>query len=76
MIFQKKWKHLLRKGTEIPTQETLKEGEVGVIEGAGYQSKGVFRGCENCRMKTNEARAFCPVCQDAIERLILYYTGK
>ena len=72
----KKWKHLLRKGTEIPTQKSIKEGEVGVIEGAGYQSKGVFRGCENCRMKTNEARAFCPVCQDAIERLILYYTGK
>lgn len=74
--FSKKWKHLLRKGTEIPTQKSIKEGEVGVIEGAGYQSKGVFRGCENCRMKTNEARAFCPVCQDAIERLILYYTGK
>jgi hypothetical protein len=27
-------------------------------------------------MKINEAPAFCPVCQRALERLILFYTEK
>ncbi|MCR5326652.1 MAG: IgA Peptidase M64 [Bacteroidales bacterium] len=47
---------------------------VSVFEGGGYQSKGVWRGCDNCRMKTNEAPSFCPVCQRAIERIILFYS--
>ncbi len=29
-----------------------------------------------CRMKINEAPAFCPVCQRALERLINFYTAK
>lgn len=48
--------------------------EVGVFEGGGYQSKGVWRGCEDCRMKTNSYPAFCPVCQRAIEQIIRFYT--
>ena len=48
-------------------------GEAGIFEGAGYQSKGVFRGAEDCRMHTNTAKQFCPVCQRAIERLIRFY---
>ncbi|MBR5905383.1 MAG: peptidase M64 [Bacteroidales bacterium] len=47
---------------------------VGVHEGGGYKSKGVWRGCEDCRMKTNTAAGFCPVCQRALERLIRFYT--
>ena len=47
---------------------------VGVHEGGGYKSKGVWRGCEDCRMKTNTASGFCPVCQRALERLIRFYT--
>ena len=30
--------------------------------------------CLLCRMKINEAPAFCPVCQRALERLIKFYT--
>ena len=71
--FDRKWKALLPKGTPIPTPANSNL-EVGVFEGGGYQSKGVYRGCNDCRMKTNEAKAFCPVCQRAIEQLIRFYT--
>lgn len=43
---------------------------IGVYEGAGYQSKGVYRPYPDCRMKTNSAESFCPVCQRAIARVI------
>ncbi len=56
-------------------EDMLGRDGVGLIEGAGYQSKGVWRACEDCRMRTNSAPAFCPVCRRAIERLILFYTG-
>ena len=47
---------------------------VGLYEGAGYQSKGVWRPAEDCRMHTNKADSFCPVCQRAIGRIIEFYT--
>lgn len=49
---------------------------VGVFEGAGYQSKGCFRPAQECRMKINEVRDFCPVCARAIRRITDFYTGK
>ena len=49
-------------------------GLVGIYEGGGYQSKGVFRGYPDCRMHTNEAPVFCPVCQAAIKSLIDFNT--
>jgi len=48
---------------------------VGIFEGGGYQSKGVWRGAEDCRMRTNSADAFCPVCQQAITDIINFYTA-
>lgn len=47
---------------------------VGLYEGAGYQSKGVWRPAVDCRMHTNKADSFCPVCQRAIGRIIEFYT--
>lgn len=55
-------------------EDMLGHGGVSVIEGGGYQSKGVWRGCEDCRMRTNSAPGFCPVCKRAIERMIRFYT--
>ena len=55
-------------------QDMLGKDGVSVIEGGGYQSKGVWRACENCRMKSNDAPGFCPVCRRAIERMIRFYT--
>ena len=76
--FDSKWKKLLPAGTPIPTPLSTKEEEiftkVGVFEGAGYCSKGVYRGTQECRMKINEAPAFCPVCQAALTELIKFYT--
>ena len=49
---------------------------VGVYEGGGYQSKGVYRPAQECRMKINEVEDFCPVCARAIQRITDFYTAK
>lgn len=51
-----------------------KDPRVGLFEGAGYLTKGVYRPSNDCRMKTNEEPEFCPVCQRALTRLIKFYT--
>ncbi len=58
----------------VKWQELVDEGKASVIEGGGYLSKGVWRGQEDCRMRTNEHPDFCPVCQQALVRLIDFYT--
>ena len=76
--FESKWKDMVPAGTPIPTPVKKNSDEiftaVGVYEGAGYTSKGIYRPVTECRMKINEAPAFCPICQRALERLILFYT--
>ena len=59
--FDSKWKDMLDAGQAV------------LLEGGGYQSKGVWRPAKDCRMHTNKAEAFCPVCQRAISRLIEFY---
>jgi hypothetical protein len=61
--FESKWKDMIESGAEV-----------GLYEGGGYMAKGIFRPVPDCRMKTNTAPGFCPVCQRAIERMIEYYT--
>ena len=48
---------------------------VGVFEGGGYQSKGVYRPAQECRMKINEVQIFCPVCSRAIQQITDFYTS-
>ena len=84
--FESKWDDMLPKFVSVPTaapEENVwrqveggrsPESLVGVYEGAGYQSKGVYRPYPDCRMKTNAAPSFCPVCQRAISRVIEFYT--
>ena len=55
-------------------ENLIEEGKVGLVEGGGYLSHGVWRGQEDCRMRTNEYPTFCPVCQQALTRLINFYT--
>lgn len=62
--FARKWQDMMARG----------EGGVGLYEGGGYQSRGVWRPMPDCRMRTNECKDFCPVCRRAIERLIRFYT--
>ena len=55
-------------------EDLVRDGKAGLIEGGGYLTKGVWRGFENCRMRTNEEPEFCLVCQQALVRLINFYT--
>ena len=64
--FAGKWKDMMDSGK-------WDEVQVGIHEGAGYMAKGVYRSREDCRMRTNTAPDFCPVCQRAINRMIDYY---
>ena len=61
--FSDKWQDMMGK---VPS--------VGLIEGAGYSLKGIFRASHDCRMRTNDTPEFCPVCQRAIQRVIDFYT--
>ena len=60
--FHGKWENLIGK-----------DKVAGFYEGAGYKTKGVFRGYPDCRMRTNEIPEFCPACRQAITRLIEFY---
>lgn len=81
--FPSKWESMLPERTAKVADDSdlwkkIAEGAdpasfIGVYEGGGYQSKGVYRPYPDCRMKTNVAPVFCPVCQDAIRRLIDFY---
>lgn len=76
--FKGKWENLIKKGTPVPTplsddQKTI-DTRVGVFEGAGYSLKGVYRGMQDCRMRTNENPEFCAVCKQALQKLIDFYT--
>lgn len=74
--FESKWKDMMKSKTPIPTPLEKKYiDEIGVFEGGGYESKGVYRPKSDCLMKTFNGDTFCEVCQRAIERMILYYTG-
>lgn len=75
--FGSKWADMLGKRTPVPTEPTDKRKRdytVGVYEGGGYITKGMYRPAVVCRMRDNEATQFCPVCQRAIERIIRYNT--
>lgn len=77
MDFDSKWADMVEKGIEIPTvvtEERSKNYTVGVYEGGGYRTKGIYRPTDVCRMRDNTATRFCPVCERAIERVILHQT--
>lgn len=73
--FDRKWKSQLPAGTPIPTpvNDSTKKS-IGVFEGGGYLKKGMYRPFYDCRMRTNNAPEFCPVCQQAVEKMILFLT--
>ena len=78
--FESKWSDMLPKDIAVPTKissDNYSSTEsLGVYQGAGYSMKGIYRSVPDCRMRTNEAKAFCPVCQRALQRLIDFYTDK
>ncbi len=74
--FKSKWADMLSPGVPIPTAPGSDAPKVGVFEGGGYATHGVYRPADYCRMRVNNIDSFCPVCQRALERLILFYTSK
>jgi len=50
------------------------EDKVGVFEGAGYASKGLYRSMIYCLMIGSPKNEFCRVCQRAIARMIEFYS--
>jgi hypothetical protein len=74
--FSKKWGNLMNKSTPIPTPlDEAYMNQIGVFEGGGYMEKSVFRPYIDCRMKSNEAPGFCPVCQKIIISIIETYSN-
>jgi len=73
--FDSKWSKMVKQGTPVPTpREPEYKDKVGAFEGGGYISKGIYSPYQDCRMKSNIADEFCPVCQKAIIEVIKTYT--
>lgn len=76
--FKGKWENLIEKGTPVPTPTSKKseviKNRVGLFLGAGYDTKNVYRGVQDCRMRTNANPEFCIVCRNALEKIIKFYT--
>ncbi len=71
--FSTKWKDMLNPETPVPTPSTSEyTGITGVFEGGGYVAQGVYRPAFDCRMKSNTPAGFCKVCEQAIEKMILF----
>lgn len=69
---EKKWKDKVEKDTPIPTPATEEyKNKVGFFEGGGYVEKGIYRPYQECEMKALN-NGFCPVCQDAILKMIKF----
>lgn len=73
--FDKKWKNLVDDDTPIPTpEEEQYYSKIGVFEGAGYVSEGVYRSTYNSVMRTLSSKEFNLVSRKAIEGLIKFYS--
>ena len=72
--FDSKWKDMVDEGVPVPTPATAEyKDKVGVYEGAGYMSKGIYRPMQDCLMNHFQCEEFCPVCQRAIVKMIEFY---
>lgn len=76
--FNGKWENLInpktKRPTPLPKEKDMPRAKTGLYEGGAYVAKGIYRAMPDCRMKTNTAPAFCPACQQALERLINFMT--
>ncbi|UCH98586.1 MAG: peptidase M64 [Candidatus Aminicenantes bacterium] len=50
------------------------QNQVGVFEGAGYSSEGLYRPMANCIMFSRANIPYCKVCEEAIIKVIQHYT--
>lgn len=73
--FERKWQDMLEPDTPVPTpnEETFKS-TIGVFEGGGYTTEGVYRPYYDCTMKSAGYDNFCPVCIRAIQQMIDFHS--
>ncbi len=72
--FERKWQNMMDPDTPVPTPRIEAfRNTIGMFEGGGYEKIGIFSPYMDCRMNSNEAPGFCPVCQEAIRKMILFY---
>jgi hypothetical protein len=61
-----KWNSWVEASTPVVTPSTIGYAAVvGLFEGARYQSMGVYRPWQLCKMRRSD-RAFCPVCNEQL----------
>lgn len=74
VCFEEKWENMVPDSVPVPTpREPQFTNTVGVYEGGGYMAKGIYSPFIHCRMRSNNAAEFCPVCTEAIRRVIDFY---
>jgi len=74
--YQKKSRAIEEQIQAVRAQYADLSDKVGVFEGAGYSSKGLYRPMAYCVMIYNPKGEFCRVCRRAIERMIEYYSAE
>lgn len=76
--FGSKWADMVCADTPVPTPVDKNVIDdfvtVGVYEGAGYSTRGIYRPADWCRMRANRIAGFCPVCRRALSRVIRHLT--
>lgn len=73
--FENKWKDMVDKEVPIPTpKEENYKNKIGVFEGGGYVSKGVYRPTYNSIMNSFASNEFNDVCKKVLEKIIYSYT--
>lgn len=73
--FEKKWKHLIKEGTPIPTPDSEEyKNNIGVFEGAGYVTKGVYRSTYDSLMRSLKVDSFNQVSIEALKEVLDFYT--
>ena len=71
---QQGWKDVEAKMTEVRKEYADVYDKVGVFEGAGYASQGLYRPQVYCLMISSPKNEFCAVCRRAIARMIDYFS--
>jgi hypothetical protein len=70
-----KWKKFIKKGTPVPTPNSEKySATVGLFEGGGYASKGVYRAQLHCLMRELNINYYCAPCDEQVTKTIQFYS--
>jgi hypothetical protein len=73
--FNAKWKNMLLPNVPIPTPTDGEyAGNLGVFEGGGYVTKGMYRPMNHCLMR--DYAPFCPACVNTILRMIDFISDR